>query len=33
MNLKGIHMILKGERLYEIKRNRYDFKRDEFILI
>ena len=31
MNLKGIHMTLKGVRLYEIKRDPYDFKRDEFI--
>ena len=31
MNLKGIQMILNGVRLYEIKRDPYDFKRDEFI--
>ena len=31
MSVKGIHMILNGVRLYEIKRDPYDFKRDEFI--
>ena len=31
MSLKGIHMILNGVRLYEIKRDPYDSKRDEFI--
>ena len=29
--LKGIHMLLNGVRLYEIKRDPYDFKRDEFM--
>ena len=31
MSLKGIHMILNGVRLHEIKMGPYDFKTDEFI--
>ena len=31
MSVKGIHMILNGVTLYEIKRDPHDFKRDEFI--
>ena len=31
MNVKWIHMVLKGVRLYDIKRDPYDSKRDEFI--
>ena len=32
MNLKGIHMILKGVRLYALKRDPYEFKRDYMML-
>ena len=31
MNFKGLHLILKGVRLCDIKRDPYDFKRDEYI--
>ena len=31
MNFTGIHMILKGVRLYDIQRDPYVFQRDEFM--
>ena len=31
MNLRGVHMKLKGMSLYEFKRDPYEIKRDELI--